>query len=226
MAKKNSTRRTNPVFFLRQAIRHYQAQVQGKVDTILQGYVPIFADPSVSDNQKAQLQLLEKKTPTTPCCMHQRRIKGTVKAIALARLEQARLWAKSYTLFDDIYADVNNLIGSMPGIGQLTVYDASIRIAYCSGALPTSVYVHNGTLLGARAYLGKSAKISSPMPPSAFGPLSVLPPHHIENFLCIYHTLLCPGGMTSPVVASGCRYSRKGGAPAHASASCCGTSKS
>jgi hypothetical protein len=73
------------------------------------------------------------------------------------------------------------------GIGDLTVYDTALRLGFRRNIRPTLVYLHRGTLAGARL-LGITAKesIAKDCLP---GPLknSDLDPGELEDFLCIFH---------------------------------------
>lgn len=72
----------------------------------------------------------------------------------------------------------------VPGIGELYVYDTSLRIGAKLNLLPERVYLHAGIRRGARA-LGlkadKALKVS--VLPTEFHSLR---PHEIEDVLCIF----------------------------------------
>ena len=84
---------------------------------------------------------------------------------------------------------VDTTIGTIPGVGSLMVYDTALRIGARLGALPKRVYLHRGTRVGARAlhldYRQPTLEVSElPMA------LRELPPHEIEDLLCIYESEL------------------------------------
>jgi hypothetical protein len=104
-------------------------------------------------------------------------------ATAARELRRARL--ERATSFDDLHERVGAAIGSLQGIGELTVYDTALRIGAKLGHLPKAVYLHAGTRAGARA-LGLDWK-AEVLPIRAFpAELRVLAPHEIEDCLCIF----------------------------------------
>ena len=116
---------------------------------------------------------------------HQRRLKKA----ALEKAQQALLMnseaiaqAKS---FDDLFSLVGTILGPIGGIGELYVYDTSLRIGARLHLLPKKVYLHRGTRLGARAlgFDGRAKALEvSEMPLE----LRQLEPHEIEDLLCIF----------------------------------------
>jgi hypothetical protein len=85
--------------------------------------------------------------------------------------------------FEDLHTQIEHRIGRIHKIGALAVYDIAHRIAAFRGLSPNLVYLHRGTLDGARI-LGFSGKTLDPRSlPSAF---SRLKPYEIEDCLCIY----------------------------------------
>ncbi len=116
---------------------------------------------------------------------HQYRLKKT--ALEEARrvlLMNSKAIAQSKS-FDDLFSLVETRVGGITGIGELYIYDTSLRIGAKLGLLPTKVYLHAGTRKGARA-LGFESKARtlemSELPPE----LGQLEPHEIEDVLCIF----------------------------------------
>ncbi len=76
------------------------------------------------------------------------------------------------------------------GLGALYFYDVAIRIAACRGDayLPKKVYLHAGTLEGAKRVLpGRSLKAGDVLDVSEFPEaLQKLQPWAVEDFLCYY----------------------------------------
>jgi len=118
---------------------------------------------------------------------HQRRLKRAV-------LEQARetLQINSKSIdqchnFDELFQLIDVILQPISDIGELYVYDTCLRIGAKLNLLPTKVYLHAGTRVGARA-LGfdgeaKSLDVSA-MPQE----LWQLEPYEVEDLLCIFKT--------------------------------------
>jgi len=88
--------------------------------------------------------------------------------------------------FEDLFECVDRAIGSIPGIGDLTVYDVAARLGASLGKLPAKrVYLQSGALKGARA-LGVDVSQRS-LAVAAFPPeLHRLAAWEIEDLLCVY----------------------------------------
>jgi hypothetical protein len=78
---------------------------------------------------------------------------------------------------------VEGEIGSIKGIGALTVYDIALRIGAHFGQAPMHVYVHAGTRTGARAFNITGDLFDPKILPKSF---SRLAPSEIEDCLCIH----------------------------------------
>jgi len=74
-------------------------------------------------------------------------------------------------------------IGSIHGIGELTVYDIAHRIGAYLRKVPTLVYLHRGTRTGAAVFGLRGLMLDPKQLPAAF---SRLTPAEIEDCLCIY----------------------------------------
>jgi len=116
---------------------------------------------------------------------HQRRIPNSVLSEAHKKLlicKGSILCCKS---FDDLYQIVFSEIHSIHGIGDLTVYDTTLRIGAWLKIEPVTVFLHAGTRVGAkRLGLNASRKVLtlSEVPT----PLRKLLAREIEDVLCIY----------------------------------------
>lgn len=114
---------------------------------------------------------------------HQRRLPMAVLREASDRLEGARLEVARD--FGELHHLVEQAIGLIPGIGELTVYDTALRIGAKLRLKPDRVYLHRGTREGARA-LGLNWRLPqlalSEVPRALHG----LEPHEIEDCLCIF----------------------------------------
>jgi hypothetical protein len=96
--------------------------------------------------------------------------------------------------FDAIHDLVRDLLEDprpdTDGLGPLYFYDVAFRIGACRGNayLPTKVYLHAGTLEGAKRILpGKRLKVGDVLEVSEFPEaLQKLQPWAVEGFLCYY----------------------------------------
>lgn len=91
--------------------------------------------------------------------------------------------------FDALHALVESLILNIRGVGELMVYDTTVRLAAYRGLEPTDVYLHAGTRAGARA-LGVDHRARSIPRRSLPAPLRRLPATELEDILCIYKDVL------------------------------------
>ena len=74
---------------------------------------------------------------------HQQRMRKTTQSIAANALQNANILSKNYNSFEDLFNDVNRIVGNINGVGQLTVYDISIRLGHLFSPRlrPTLVYL-------------------------------------------------------------------------------------
>ena len=114
---------------------------------------------------------------------HQYLIPQKLLELAEGRLQAAARRLSAAADFDALHEAVKREIGSVHGIGELTVYDIAHRIGAYLGKPPTLIYLHRGTKEGA-AVLGFRGETLDPAKlPSAFARLA---PAEIEDCLCIY----------------------------------------
>jgi len=124
-------------------VRAYVARHRSKAQEELAGFAK---EPTV-DSAVRRAGLAQR-----PCGRrfdHQRRLPRAVLEAAAAELSRARL--DDAPDFDVLQRRVKAAIGSISGIGELTVYDTALRVGAKLGLLPTRVYLHSGTRDGARA---------------------------------------------------------------------------
>ena len=127
------------------------------------------------------------KTPCGKRYNHQRRLPTALLRSAASELRRAGLGAS--VNFDDLHRRIQVAIGSLHGVGELMVYDTSLRIGAKIGYFPQRVYMHSGTRVGARA-LGLNWRADC-LEISAFPQeLRALEPHEIEDCLCIFKAQL------------------------------------
>jgi hypothetical protein len=88
--------------------------------------------------------------------------------------------------FHELWQRIKIILGTVAGLGDLYVYDTALRIGAHLNLLPDRVYLHAGTRTGAQAFGITSRNpewIEIEELPSV---LRELPPHEIEDILCIY----------------------------------------
>src|SRR6202040_2897317 len=82
---------------------------------------------------------------------HQCRLKKSSIKRALCALQEASDEIGRARSFDDLFELIRAEVHSIPGIGELYVYDTSLRIGARLNVFPRRVYLHAGTRAGARA---------------------------------------------------------------------------
>ena len=114
---------------------------------------------------------------------HQRRLSADTLKEVHRKLSQVDL--SRYRDFDQLHDLLGGLLGSVPGVGELMIYDTSLRIGARLGVKPARVYLHRGTREGAKA-LGLKWRARQIEVPAFPRELRVLEPHEIEDCLCIF----------------------------------------
>ena len=120
--------------------------------------------------------------------MHQRRMRPTVVDKATQALVNANIINQKYSVFEDLYADVDNIIGGIKGIGPLTVYDAALKLGCVMNprVFPKDyVYIFaNAPYKAACRLYGKQLKNIEPI--STFSNyFDKVPSMYIEDFFCV-----------------------------------------
>lgn len=119
---------------------------------------------------------------------HQRRLKKVSLEQAYQKLltyipdiEQARN-------FDSLFELIDRILKSVEGIGELYVYDTALRIGAKKGILPTKIYLHAGTRIGAKelGFDGKGKTLKKSDLLVSYSDFQLLEPHEIEDVLCIF----------------------------------------
>lgn len=122
---------------------------------------------------------------------HQYRIPAQVLKRAEQRLQKRSAEIARSTTFEDLYALIDGVIrpreNRLKGIGDLTVYDISRRIGAFLRLQPKLVYLHRGTLTGARPLGLRGDTLDPAQLPKEFAKLT---PAEIEDCLCIYADVL------------------------------------
>jgi hypothetical protein len=128
--------------------------------------------------------------PTTKRHPHQYRIPRTILHGVERRLQRLRTKISQSTSFEALHRMVDDAVGSMRGVGPLTVYDIAHRIGAFLGKKPKLVYLHRGTRVGAKR-LGFTGDVLNPkILPKAFSRLTAA---EIEDTLCIYKAKFVSG---------------------------------
>jgi hypothetical protein len=116
---------------------------------------------------------------------HQRRLtKAALKQAFRTLLDESGAIEQARD-FDELFGIVGAAVKPIPGIGELYVYDTSLRIGAKLNLFPTRVYLHAGTRDGARA-LGLNdgaATLKVSALPNEFRALEA---HELEDVLCIF----------------------------------------
>ncbi len=135
---------------------------------------------------------------------HQRRLKKVhLEEAKQALLANSRAIAQSGN-FDDLFALIEKVVGPISGIGELYVYDTSLRVGAKLGLLPNRVYLHAGTRRGAEAlgFDGKTRTLDKSLFPREFQQLEA---HEIEDVLCIFEEDL----KTTQIESSGLKLTQR-----------------
>jgi len=150
---------------------------------------------------------------------HQKRLKYDTRFCyskliqdVIKNLKGTNILTNKYGAFEDLHKDVEKVLNKIRGIGDLTIYDMSLRIGYIRKVqlLPKDyVYLYCGANAGANA-LYRSSKslfnlsliptggkiIAKSYSISMFNaPLRDVPSMLLEDLFCVYHSKL--GGMTN-----------------------------
>lgn len=140
---------------------------------------------------------------------HQHRINRSSKSSAIRIIEShlPTILSTHFVDFEDLYKKIDGIIGSIPQIGPLTVYDVSLRIGHLfnSPIYPKkNLYLNSGAMVGAKTLLrGRKLNpiediktfFSYPEATSVSGiaDLQALPNNLIEDFFCVMKEYLASG---------------------------------
>ncbi len=134
---------------------------------------------------------------------HQWRIQRSVLEQGARALRAIESELASSATFRELHDLVVRATYELRRFGELTRYDAALRIGACRAILPADVYLHAGTRAGCKA-LGLDAT-ADVLPVSVFPePLRELRPHEIEDLVCIYKKQLARGGEEGSAPPRGC----------------------
>src|ERR1044072_1108501 len=88
--------------------------------------------------------------------------------------------------FHELWQHIKAVLGTVTGLGELYIYDTALRIGAYLNLLPEKVYLHAGTRTGANAFGIVSRHTEWLDVDELPSPLKELPPHEVEDILCIY----------------------------------------
>jgi len=106
-------------------------------------------------------------------------------AEAESELQEREADLRRRKTFEELHELVAREIGTIVGIGALTVYDVATRIGAFLELEPERVYLHAGTAAGAKA-LGLDHRRVSFDPAELPKEFRRLRPYEIEDCLCLY----------------------------------------
>jgi len=116
---------------------------------------------------------------------HQKRIKSNALEEAKQILLSNESLLDSHINFDELFHAIDDLLKPVYGLGELYVYDTTLRIGANLGLLPAKVYLHSGTRVGAKA-IGFTNDLATIEISNLPKELQQLDAYEIEDVLCIY----------------------------------------
>ncbi len=94
--------------------------------------------------------------------------------------------------FHELWQRIKIILETVKGLGELYIYDTALRIGAYLNLLPDRVYLHAGTRAGANAF-GIVSRHTEWIDVSELpNILKELPPHEVEDILCIYKDKAMP----------------------------------
>jgi hypothetical protein len=119
---------------------------------------------------------------------HQRRIKKNVLKLIYQKLIKNKGKVVNFKNFDDLYNFIKTF--KIKGYSYLSIYDTTLRISSFLGFEPDKIYLHRGTLEGAKALAINTRKKEYIFKKDLPQELNILKDREIEDFLCIYKKYL------------------------------------
>jgi hypothetical protein len=135
--------------------------------------------------EEAVKQAALARSPKGKRLSHQRRIPNAVLTEGYKQLLDSLPMLREAKSFEALHTAVASRIGSIPGIGELTIYDTALRIGAFLRLEPSVVFMHSGTRTGAKRLgldTSRDFLTVEELPPA----FRVLRPREIEDVLCIY----------------------------------------
>jgi hypothetical protein len=119
------------------------------------------------------------------CFEHQYRIIRSARRRAELILMKSAARLKGCRSFHELHSLLNGLLMPVPGLGEMYIYDATVRMGAFLNLYPTLVYLHRGTRDGARA-LGMDVKRPYLEIRDLPKELRRMSAGDLESFLCIF----------------------------------------
>ena len=125
---------------------------------------------------------------------HQYRTRKETKVRLAQVLEELRLQIYPSMTFEELYAEVGKVLGSMT---DLLHYDITLRIGAAKGILPKDyIYLYAGVLEGANALKHRYPQLKVDIPRVKLSDIVEVVPalqgfsaYDVEHFLCVYHDM-------------------------------------
>jgi len=120
---------------------------------------------------------------------HQRRIPLATLEAGASTLLSHLVDLQSCKSFDQLHVLVQSITEGIKGLGPLYIYDTALRFGYSKKLVPEMVYLHSGTLKGARK-LGLRSTTMTLLKEHLPSGLSRLSSMDTEDFLCRFKNRL------------------------------------
>lgn len=172
-----------PLRSLEDVIVDYRARFQEGADEEVEHYARL------STLSEAIRAAAAAQRPDGKRQAHQYRIPRHVLASCGRSLYAVRWELAAARTFDGLWRVVREAIQPIRGVGELMVYDTSLRIGAHRRLAPERVYLHRGVRIGARN-LGLDTSAESLAISDLPIPLWKLSPREAEDVLCIYKAQL------------------------------------
>lgn len=169
------SKKSRPEAIVRTYIREIRPRAQGEINWFSQ-------QPSLEAAiEKAALAINRQGKRYSHQC-HVKKV--ALKRALCALLEKVEAMKKIHD-FDALFNLISGTVSSISGIGELYIYDTSLRIGAKLNLYPTTVYLHAGTRAGARA-LGLNDRATTLKVSALPKEFRTLAPHELEDVLCIF----------------------------------------
>jgi hypothetical protein len=111
------------------------------------------------------------------------------KGLKKLRIKTNRLRLKRCRSFDNLFREIDRIIHSVKGLGEIFIYDVALRLGANKGFWPERVYLQRGAKGGAKN-LGMRVNARVVECSSLPSELHCLTAHEMEDFLCIFKDYL------------------------------------
>jgi len=164
--------------------------------------------------QPSFAEALENAALAKNCCgkrfAHQRRMQEKALKEAKDGLQKKTHQLKKSKNFDELLVCIEQAIKPIYGLNEVYCYDTAFRLGAYLGHLPTKVYLHAGTRIGAKKIVDVGPKARAVEIRNLPSELTKhLKPYEIEDFLCIFKDHLGKGRKRSKKLPSCLRCTTK-----------------